>query len=1057
MAKPYNHTVKPSVSNNSLSKLANSFAKEASDENDVKDIITFLEAPWGLNLNESTQPLFPAQKFILKLYYKIPLETETKTILIRDKFNERELYHFTEKEYLEHLYNQGRCNINYLDDKPRNELVLIVGRRGSKCLENNSLITTTEGTLTAKELLSRLQNKERIGIFTYDKETYKKYITYKIKAEDNGIKPVVKLTTSYGRTEDITTEHPYFIWRDSWLEPQWVKAEDLLVGDPIAVSKSQELFGNTSIGKNKAKLLGYLQGDGGLTKGVCFTNTFKNSISEIHEIITAEYPNHIIKPRRGSNYGYVLRSYDKCKQSDKNKILKWLREIQVHGKLSKHKTIPDCIKKAPKEEIALFLNRLYSCDGFVSIDKPDKSHKLPKCNIAIALASEKFIIEIQRELLKFGIISNYRKQLSDCNGKKFDSWKLEITSSESIIKFIDEISIFNKEDKLKIARSISIRKSTTKLKLQYLPQGSWNRVLKTKKEKNLTDTFIHGESPYGNTRLRKQYKLCKEKARIYSKNIGDTYLYTLATSDIYWDTVKSIKNLGLKETVALEVEDTNIIGNDIISHNSSLASWIAAYETYKLLKIPHPQKHYGLLPDAEIHLTTLATSEDQANLLFRQILGHFSQSNYFHRFLNKPTADRVSIRSRRDLEKYGEEGKTSIMVKSAPCSARAARGPGNIVVIMDEQAHFVDENAESNKSDIAVYEAVTPSVATFKGDGKIINISSPLNKSGMLWDLYNKALTGDSNLLMIQAPSWEINNTLDSTYLKGRYHNNPITYECEFGGNFSDRVSSWMPEEYLRRIIIPDLKEKTAGTARVPHFMGLDIGFKEDGTSIAVSHIVTVKDEETGDNINKIEIDYVDSRSAGIHPYEKLEVLDFELLADWIAEICNKFFIVKGMVDQHNGMLVTQNLAKRGLHQFDLAYHTRQFNSDLYQNFMMLCIDKKLRLYNNKTVEYNDSDLIQELLRLQVVQHSKNVISVESPKLKGQHDDRSDALVRSVWLATEALKSGATGSMSLSNNRFGYVRDANHYQLMKSRIHNITDNRRSVRNLRRNAWVKKNG
>ena len=582
MAKPYNHTVKPSVSNNSLSKLANSFAKEASDENDVKDIITFLEAPWGLNLNEGTQPLFPAQKFILKLYYKIPLETEIKTILIRDKFNERELYHFTEKEYLEHLYNQGRCNIKYLDDKPRNELVLIVGRRGSK---------------------------------------------------------------------------------------------------------------------------------------------------------------------------------------------------------------------------------------------------------------------------------------------------------------------------------------------------------------------------------------------------------------------------------------------------SSLASWIAAYETYKLLKIPHPQKHYGLLPDAEIHLTTLATSEDQANLLFRQILGHFSQSNYFHRFLNKPTADRVSIRSRRDLEKYGEEGKTSIMVKSAPCSARAARGPGNIVVIMDEQAHFVDENAESNKSDIAVYEAITPSVATFKGDGKIINISSPLNKSGMLWDLYNKSLTGDSNLLMIQAPSWEINNTLDSTYLKGRYHNNPITYECEFGGNFSDRVSSWMPEEYLRRIIVPDLKEKTAGTARIPHFMGLDIGFKEDGTSIAVSHIVTVKDEETGDNINKIEIDYVDSRSAGIHPYEKLEVLDFELLADWIAEICNKFFIVKGMVDQHNGMLVTQNLAKRGLHQFELAYHTRQFNSDLYQNFMMLCIDKKLRLYNNKTAEYNDSDLIQELLRLQVVQHSKNVISVESPKLKGQHDDRSDALMRSVWLATEALKGGATGSMSLSNNR----------------------------------------
>jgi len=490
---------------------------------------------------------------------------------------------------------------------------------------------------------------------------------------------------------------------------------------------------------------------------------------------------------------------------------------------------------------------------------------------------------------------------------------------------------------------------------------------------------------------------------------------------------------------------------------STIASWIAAYEAYKLLKIQHPQKHYGLLPDAEIHITTIATSEVQANILFRQILGHFSASTYFHRYMNKPTNDNVAIRSRRDLEKYGEDGRASILVKSSPCSARSLRGPGNIVAIMDEQAHFVDEVTQSNKSDKSVYDAMTPSIALFGKDGKLINISSPLNKSGVLWDLYNRSLDGAENILMIQAPTWEINNKVDSTFLKGRYHADPVVYDCEFGAQFSDRVKAWLPEEYLRKVIVPGLKPKTFGGSRTPHFMGLDIGFKDDGTSAVICHIEQIPDD-SGNLINKIEIDFAEARYAGLPPYENLAILDFEMLSDWIKELCDRFYIVKGMVDQHNGVLVSQNLAKKGLQQFDLIYHTRQFNSDIYQNFMMLCIDQKLRIYNDGIDEKSDGTLIDELLKLQVHQYSKNVISVEAPKIKGYHDDRADALMRSVWLASEAIKAGLVSSnQSLSNNRYSYVRDANHYQLIKARLHNITDNRRNIKQGRASAWSKKYG
>lgn len=912
--------------------MAGGFAKEVSDESDIKDIITFLESSWGLNLNETTQPLLPAQKFILKTYYKIPLDNTKKTIVINDKFNERNLYTFTEEEYLKYLYNEGRCNIGFLDDKPRNELVLIIGRRGSKCFSNNSPITTTLGTITAKELLDRLKCNERIGILTYDPNTFEKYITYSIKAEDNGITSVIGITTHLGRYEEATEEHPYFVWRDSWDFPRWVHIKDILEGDRIAISLCQNLFGENNL-------------------------TDEEILCCLEQTLTFE-----------------------------------------------ENGIPESIKKSNKKSLSNFLKHLF-------LIKNDNSGKLVN---DIYTSSEALVKDIKRELLKFGVITSHQMIKNQ--------YRICVMDLESLKKLNKELF------------SLSDEEFTYKF-------SKYDQIIS-----NIL--LIH---PCGKKHYVRPIDL--ERPAV------DNKLYNLYNSEIGWDIVKKIESLGVRETVALEVKDTNIIGNDIISHNSTLASWVAAYETYKLLKVYHPQNFYKLLPDSEIHLTCVATSEDQANLLFRQILGYYAQCTYFHRYLSKPTTDKVYIRSRRELEKYGEEGKASIVIKSAACSARGVRGAGNLLAIMDEQAHFVDEKTQSNKSDKAVYDALTPSIAQFGNDGKIINISSPLNKSGLLWDLYNQSLNGAEQLLMIQAPSWEINPTLSTSFLKGRYNQDPISYDCEFGGNFSDRVKAWMPEEYLRRIIVPDLRPKTNGTPRVPHFVGLDIGLKEDGTAIAISHVETVEDPETGQKIDKIELDFVDQRAAGLPPYESYDILDFDMITDWIKDICSRFHIMKGLIDQHNGALAAQHLAKKGMPQFDLIHHTRNFNSNLYQNFMMLCIDRRLRLFNNKPNAEDDDEIIDELLKLQVKQYSKNVISVEAPKVQGHHDDRSDAIMRSVWLASEAIKAGIVGgkSHSLSNNRFQFIRDANQYKMIKARQHNITDNKRSIRNNRRSAWTNKYG
>jgi hypothetical protein len=95
-------------------------------------IIDFIERfkllPYGL---------FPVQKFILKLYYNLPLddklpEKKRDQISITPSFRSKKRVYMTEIEYLKYLYSQGRCNIKEQTDEVRYELILVLGRRSGK-------------------------------------------------------------------------------------------------------------------------------------------------------------------------------------------------------------------------------------------------------------------------------------------------------------------------------------------------------------------------------------------------------------------------------------------------------------------------------------------------------------------------------------------------------------------------------------------------------------------------------------------------------------------------------------------------------------------------------------------------------------------------------------------------------------------------------------------------------------------------------------------------------------------------------------------------------------
>jgi hypothetical protein len=478
---------------------------------------------------------------------------------------------------------------------------------------------------------------------------------------------------------------------------------------------------------------------------------------------------------------------------------------------------------------------------------------------------------------------------------------------------------------------------------------------------------------------------------------------------------------------------------------SKLGAIVSAYEAYKLLKKEHPQKYYKMSDNSEIYLSTVATSTEQAELLFNDIASYIDNSPFFARYKNNPTMQYMKLRTPYDLGLGADRTNWgSLIVKAAPCSGRGLRGMSNIVIIMDEQAHFVDNSA--NKSDAAIYDAVTPSTLSFGRDAKILNLSSPLNKQGKLWDLFNASKESEK-ILMFQIPSWELWDGIDSSMLRESHRRNPDVFWCEIGAQFSDTVKSWMPHDPLVECIVPELSKKMRGKPRTPYFMGIDIGLKNDMTAISISHIEYIKEPIFNVNnqvideitIPKYELDAIEVMQAGVGEYEGAEFLDFEEIAENIEKLCKEFHVHKGLFDQYNGVPLKQRLDKRGLTQFEMVYFDRRLNSELYNNWLLAVIDGRVRLYDEPPVTGSDKKhgpFISEVMQLQSQFVSKYITIVQAPDMEGCHDDRSDSFARSLWLASEYLTKTKGAGEYISAQQAQQQTEAhtyNHYKMMKNR------------------------
>lgn len=451
------------------------------------------------------------------------------------------------------------------------------------------------------------------------------------------------------------------------------------------------------------------------------------------------------------------------------------------------------------------------------------------------------------------------------------------------------------------------------------------------------------------------------------------------------------------------------------SGKTEMASWILLYETDKILSKQCPQDYYGTTPGDEIKLCAVATSRNQASDLYNKAKHYFLSCQRFDPYIANITGSFTKFQSQSDIMKSGRWGQSAnpqatIRATFYSCVAKSVRGPGHMVVILDEFAHFLKKGNSSSKE---VYTSILPSMSAFSPkdpddkmipigpvESKMVIISSPLGKDDFFYEKWRQCFDNPDLYLAIQAPTWEVNPTIPASELEKQYLSDAPKFFVEFGAEFSDRTRGWIENrDDIINCVDRKLVRLNRSVKKQPHFAGIDVGVTRggDGTAIAIGHV----------DSDKIILDTIETMVAGEGDYSDYERLSFDEIADWILDLSKRFRIDEGVMDQWAGIPMEQHIQKRGLKQIKFTNFTPTETTFIFKTAKDLMWNDSVRFYN-----YDDEhgiinpdeklcSYLEELSTLQEEKVSRNISVFTAPR--GEHDDRSYALVRMMWLASKRL------------------------------------------------------
>ena len=252
-----------------------------------------------------------------------------------------------------------------------------------------------------------------------------------------------------------------------------------------------------------------------------------------------------------------------------NALTRWLKTLGLWAHGAHTKFVPEPVFRLPKNQLALFINRLFTTDGWATVLASGQPQ------LGYATVSERLSQQVQHLLLRFGIIAKRRqRRIKHLEGENV-IWQLDITDAESIALFAREIGIFAKEAALsRVLEALQRRRRQTNCDL--IPRTIWEHIGRVKGGESWSHLAQRaGFQGTSNIHVGRR-DLSRPRLAALARALDDRYLADLAASDVYWDQIVAIESIGERQVYDLTIPEThNFIANDICVHNTTFAMNVA--------------------------------------------------------------------------------------------------------------------------------------------------------------------------------------------------------------------------------------------------------------------------------------------------------------------------------------------------------------------------------------------------------------------------------------------------------------------------------------------------
>lgn len=301
---------------------------------------------------------------------------------------------------------------------------------------------------------------------------------------------------------------------------------------------------------------------------------------------------------------------------------RFLESVGLRFVKARTKFIPDCIFLLPREQMALFLLVLFSCDGSVYINRYGQP------GISYSTISERLALDIQHLLLRFGFVSRLRTKTSQVRGHAYTAYEIQMLGRSDVQRFLKEIGIWGRaEAKARVEKLPAADLPSTQF--DTIPTGLafWEHLRKVtagapfKRVSATAGVTLHYH--------REERPLTRGTVCALAAAYASPYLTRLAEGDVYWDEIESITPSGEEHVYDLSVPgNANFVANDLIVHNSTLLLQMAAMQAQSIGRVLYISGEESV-QQTKMRAERLGLQPDSLYLLTEtdldQIIGHIER------------------------------------------------------------------------------------------------------------------------------------------------------------------------------------------------------------------------------------------------------------------------------------------------------------------------------------------------------------------------------------------------------------------------------------------------